>query len=83
MEEKDLYFTVNAVNMFHGIKPFKIPLPVTELHGITLKALLIVCGTFPLKLSFIKNSISLLLKNFKSSFSSTIITGFESNPSVR
>lgn len=24
MEEKDLYFTVNAVNMFHGIKPFKI-----------------------------------------------------------
>lgn len=24
MEDKDLYFTVNAVNMFHGIKPFKI-----------------------------------------------------------
>ena len=24
MKEKDLYFTVNAVNMFHGIKPFKI-----------------------------------------------------------
>lgn len=24
MEEKDLYFTVNSVNMFNGIKPFKI-----------------------------------------------------------
>ena len=24
MEEKDLYFTVNSVNHFHGIKPFKI-----------------------------------------------------------
>lgn len=24
MEETDLYFTVNAVNMFNGIKPFKI-----------------------------------------------------------
>ena len=24
MEEKDIYFTVNGVNMFHGIKPFKI-----------------------------------------------------------
>lgn len=24
MEEKELYFTVNAVNMFNGIKPFKI-----------------------------------------------------------
>ena len=24
MEEKELYFTINAVNMFHGIKPFKI-----------------------------------------------------------
>ncbi|MBR0472599.1 MAG: hypothetical protein IJI98_07905 [Methanosphaera sp.] len=24
MEEKELYFTINAVNMFHGIKPYKI-----------------------------------------------------------
>lgn len=24
MKEKELYFTINAVNMFHGIKPFKI-----------------------------------------------------------
>ena len=24
MKEKEIYFTVNAVNMFHGIKPFKI-----------------------------------------------------------
>ena len=24
MEEKELYFTVNSVNHYHGIKPFKI-----------------------------------------------------------
>lgn len=24
MKEQNLYFTINAVNMFHGIKPFKI-----------------------------------------------------------